>query len=329
MKFTASILFLLFCASSFSRGILPDKSRLRLSYQIVSDEAKSDVPDNQVRIKGTVHSEENVKNGIVSTLDRERLGRTDQEGNYEFLLRPTDTSIFFYKPQLDEIVIWSYNFQAGHEVVIDFYPESDMKVLEVDKPVIYVYSEEPITLTLKPEFKGDIDFTYPALNESWNIKTNIDGSIVDLNTGQNYPYLFWEGQTSDLSYNTNSQERKGFLIKTDSTIEFLERTLSSLSLSSREQADFITFWGPQLQQKEYAFVEFLIDEDYEAAVSTNHCSIQPDVSRRVFMLYTGLESDLNLGFDFTNQSFSSIKREGLVLIEWGGSEIPLIKLNSL
>ena len=311
-----------------SGRIPPDKSILRQQYSILSDEVKPEIPADRVRVKGKVHYGEDLRGGTVSTLDRERVAKLDSAGNYEFYIRPTDTTIFFYKPGLDEIVIWNYHFQATHEVVIDFFPQSNLMIMEVDKPVIYLYSDQPTEVSLYPNFSGDLTFTYPLLNEGWKVEASNSGELKDVVNGNSYPYLFWDGQKENLNFVTNNGSASGFMIKTDSTISFLERTLTSLSLNSTESTDFITFWGPRIMQSDYAFVQFLVDEEYEL-ISTNTIHPKPDVNRRVYMLFAGLDNPNNFPYSIKAQEFESVERKGLVLIEWGGSEIPLNLLKTL
>ena len=49
----------------------------------------------------------------------------------------------------------------------------------------------------------------------------------------------------------------GFFVGSDQVVSFLEKKLTDAGLSSKEQADFITFWGPKLAQNELNFVHFI------------------------------------------------------------------------
>lgn len=320
------MVFLCVSTISLANSKAEDKSRLRApGYVIVSDEAKAEIPSNQVIVKGTVHSDSGFQGAIISTLDRQRVSHVDSLGQYKLHLVPSDTTIFFYRKGLTEEVIWSYEFKGGHEVVIDFYPQPTVLMMEVDKPVIYLYSDSPKTVKVKPEFKGQLTFTYPNLGEAWNVQTSANGRLMEASTGREFPYLFWEGESQELHYRTDEGKTPGFLIQTDSCVSFLENILSQLSLSPSEQTDFITFWGPRLIQSEYAFLQFLVDEEYEM-ISKNKVDPVPDVSRRVYLLFSSLNHPDDLQFEINPQSFEGVDRNGLVLIEWGGSKIPFISL---
>ncbi len=326
MKFSLLSIILLLSFSSYGHGTPGKKSRLQMSYSILSDEAVFDVPLNRCRIKGRVHSEQSLVGGTVSTLDREKIARTDSLGNYEFLVGTKDTSIFFYKPGLDEIVIWNHAFRGGYEVVIDFWPRNNWQMMEVDKPVIYMYSDQPLTASVSFNFYGNLTFTYPKYEKEWKVEVGESGKLVDPQTQKVYPYLFWEGQMKGLAYQSIENKLEGFLINTDSLISFLENSLSCLGMNENESTDFITFWGPRIIQKDYAFVRFLVDEEYDKEIASIQVTPRPDAMRRVYMLFTSMDSEGEMIEEYIEPKLEGFNRDGFVLLEWGGSEIPKLIL---
>ena len=219
----------------------------------------------------------------------------------------------------EEIVIWNYKFKSQHHVHIDFYPSSNIMMMTVDKPVIYLYNESALKVDLSFSCIGDLTFTYPKYNDGWNLSVK-GNTIMDLNTGKNYPYLFWESKTNQLDFKSEEKSIQGFLVNTDTLINFFENSLTSLGLNSTEQTDFITYWVPKLVQHDFVFLQFLVDTDYDAIISQIKISPQPTAMRRIFMLYTGHENEY-LPFQVSAQEFTSFSRQGFTLVEWGGSEI--------
>jgi len=169
----------------------------------------------------------------------------------------------------------------------------------------------------------NVTFTYPQYKESWTVKIGANGSIQDLTSQKNYPYLFWEGETKNLRYQAENKIVNGQLVKTDTLVNYLETSLTKLGLNEKEQTDFITFWAPSILAKDFVFIQFLIDEEYDELVAGLSVNPTPDSRRRIFMQFTLLENNF-VPFEYSTQEFSSFKRSGFTLIEWGGSEIDFL-----
>ncbi|MBK9191013.1 MAG: hypothetical protein IPM77_05555 [Crocinitomicaceae bacterium] len=86
----------------------------------------------------------------------------------------------------DEVIIWNYKFKSQHVVNIDFYAYDNYNMIEVDKPVIYCYSEKEINAEIRIQPEGEMTFTYPEYNDGWFVKVDENG-ISDHVTGKNYP----------------------------------------------------------------------------------------------------------------------------------------------
>jgi hypothetical protein len=115
---------------------------------------------------------------------------------------------------------------------------------------------------------------------------------------------------------------EGWLIKTDTAVQFLEHQLTLLGLNDREKTDFITFWGPSLMQKEYALLQFLVDAAVEYEIATLIIVPKPDVLRRIYLYAATLDKPY-MGLNCVPQKFKSINRNGFTVIEWGGTELNL------
>jgi len=324
-------LFLLSVAICYSQLLIAgDISVLNQNYIIVSDEFSSEVPVGKCLVVGTIQettfdymtaSREQVPlaGGLVSTLDRKKTATSDTDGKFKLLLDSKDTSLFFFKKSFEEIVIWKYIFKSQHKVTINFLPGINSAMMTVDKPVIYLYSDSELKTEIQFTCKGALTFTYPEYNDKWEITVN-QNKITEIKSGKTYPYLFWEAETNELEFEIENQTMNGFLIKTDSVVVFLENSLATLGLNSTEQTDFITFWAPRIISKPYALVQFFIDDLYQEKISEMTITPTPDAIRRVFMMFTPLESE-EINLTVLPQKLNSFERKGFTVVEWGGSEI--------
>ena len=200
-----------------------------------------------------------------------------------------------------------------------YRPNRKVGVVKAYKPVVYLYPEEETELTLKVDVNGELGFTYPIYKDEWKVTASPDGTLKDGN--KTYDYLFWEGETNvDFIENTSS----GFVMSKNEIIPFLEEKLSKMGLNSSEMNDFITFWGPLMMDKDYYFIHFLFNEEYEKQIAKMDISKQPDAILRVFMSFMPVDQY----FSIPEQTIPSYKREGFTVVEWGGGELPvdLIKL---
>jgi hypothetical protein len=179
-----------------------------------------------------------------------------------------------------------------------------------DKPVIYLYPEKKQNTSVKVIPKNDFLFTYPKYPENgWEVTAYPSGKI-DYNN-KSYNYLFWEGTYSTISDN----EASGFIVKSDTIIEFLENVLTKIGLNSYEQADFITYWGPKLMKNEFNYIHFYFNEQIEKHIAKLNVSPNPESIIRVFMTYHGTEKTQGI----RSQQLPSYKRNGFTVVEWGGS----------
>ena len=105
-----------------------------------------------------------------------------------------------------------------------------------DKPIIYLYPEEEIQLTVKLGKEDNITCSYPEYKNGWNVIAKPEGTLVDVETGRNLYALYWEGIHSEKCNLT-----EGFVVKGSETIPFLEEKLEVLGLNEREAEEFIIY----------------------------------------------------------------------------------------
>ena len=176
------------------------------------------------------------------------------------------------------------------------------------KPVIYLYPEQQMKVSVELEYSGKLTCTYPKYENGWQVTADPDGKLVDAK-GNEYNYLYWEG-TNDVAYDFS----KGFCIKGEESAKFLEKALAQLGLTRKEANEFIVYWLPKLEKNKYNLISF------QTTAYTDNAKLvispEPETMIRVFMAYKPVDKEV----DITEQTLSSIPRKGFTVVEWGGCE---------
>jgi len=179
-----------------------------------------------------------------------------------------------------------------------------------EKPVIYLYPEEEMTVEVKLDFGGTLTSTYPAYNDGWTVTAQPDGALIDPATGKEYYCLFWEG-IADTDYAITS----GFVVAGKDTEAFLEESLAALGLNPRETNEFIIYWLPRMEHNAWNLISFDTQTYLENAKLT--ISPAPDSVLRVFMTWQAMDAPVEI----TPQELPAFVRTGFTVVEWGGAEI--------
>lgn len=177
------------------------------------------------------------------------------------------------------------------------------------KPVIYLYPEDEMEVSVRLTLDGKLTCTYPTYGEGWTVTAQPDGTLIDAK-GQTYNYLYWEGET-DTQYDLT----QGFCVKGEDTAAFLEDALAKLGLNRREANEFIVYWLPLMEQNPYNIISF------QTVCYTDAAKLEitpaPDTLIRVFMAWQASEAFVEL----PEQELTAPERQGFTAIEWGGTEI--------
>lgn len=193
--------------------------------------------------------------------------------------------------------------------VLSLAPDDPAQVV-VGKPAIYLYPQEETEVFVNVELaQGQFTATEPALKGGWRTTARPDGTLID-EAGQSWPYLFWEASCPaafDFS--------QGFVVSSGQAEEFLLQSLAKLGLNSRETADFMEFWLPQLEENPYNLVAF----QQEAYTDLARLDIDPapDSLIRVFMAWKPMDKPMEIA----PQELQSPARQGFTVVEWGGSRV--------
>lgn len=183
--------------------------------------------------------------------------------------------------------------------------------LVLEKPVIYLYGydNEEVNVQLNIE-NGELTCTYPYYGTNgWFVKAKPDGTLID-SKGTEYNYLYWEA-----NLNTEFDFSKGFCVKGSDTAEFLTKELAEIGLTRKEANEFIIYWLPLMEQNAYNVISFQTKTYTQAAKLT--ITPKPNKLLRVFMAWYPTDKEIQL----TPQKFSVPKREGKVVVEWGGCSV--------
>lgn len=228
---------------------------------------------------------------------------------------------FYYNSFYREIEIPRIVLESGYSYTIslNFKPERRENIT-LKKPVIYLYPAQETKVNVQVNPTGELSFTYPKYDSSgWTVNAKPNGDLIMAD--QTFNYLFWEGEQASPTLNPKT----GFIVSGKKTISFLEDKLDEFGLNSKEKADFITFWGPQLIKNKSNFIQFKFNEECNEYAELSILP-RPDHVYRIYLLYTDA-SNLNESAQHIDpQLIPKMDRSGFTVIEWGGAEIPFLEL---
>lgn len=230
-----------------------------------------------------------------------------KSGSYSF--------VFFYSSDYYEIYTDSIVSKSQHKTYVSiFFQKAEEQMIMVDKPVIYLYPEIPTIVEVKVKPKGEFTFTYPTYNNGWEVNASPSG---ELKIGDNqYNYLFWEAAQDNLEELFDITT--GFIVETENTVSFLEERLTEFGLNDKEKADFITFWGPQLNKNSSNFIHFVINEDADLFAELT-ISPKPQAVYRIYLVFCDPKGIPE--HSISEQILPKMNRSGFITLEWGGVEI--------
>ncbi|MDA3803084.1 MAG: hypothetical protein PF488_04325 [Patescibacteria group bacterium] len=195
--------------------------------------------------------------------------------------------------------------------IIELKKSIYMPAVECGKPVIYLYPEQEMNVRVFVEPDGGLSITEPEYNKEngWFVKAQPNGDLYNYENGTNYDYLFWEGY--GLNY---KRGKEGFVVSREDMKDFLDDKLIKLGLIKKEADEFIEFWLPRMQEKEFYFITFMSKEDFDKIAPLNIIP-KPDTVIRVFMDFEGLDEKI----DVVEQEIITPDRKGFTVAEWGGA----------
>ena len=177
------------------------------------------------------------------------------------------------------------------------------------KPMIYIYPEKEMNVSVKLGYSDLLITTYPKYNKGWNVVAMPDGTLKY--NGREYYGLYWEGKNHNIKV-----EEDGFVVKGEDVESFLEEKLSILGLNEREANEFIIYWLPKLEHNKYNYIRFETMDEINSYMPME-VNPKPDTVIRILMDYKVLDKKI----DVKEQELTKQTRAGYTVVEWGGSEI--------
>jgi len=196
----------------------------------------------------------------------------------------------------------------------NFFPSLDRTRGMAYKPIIYLYPTKTEKVEVKLDYNGTIFADYPAydsVQKGWTVTAFPDGKIIN-SDGKEYSYLFWEGKPANY---VNYDLSKGFIVKGEDTVEFLQNTLSKIGLTPKEYNEFIVYWYPKMKNNKFNLIHFSEDEYTKTAQLT--ITPKPDSMLRVFMVFKPLDKEITI----KPQEIKPFNRTGFSVVEWGGTQL--------
>jgi hypothetical protein len=179
------------------------------------------------------------------------------------------------------------------------------------KPMIYIYPETEMEVTVELGNKEAIICSYPEYIDKWSVLAKPNGDLTSLSTGRNLYALYYESKVENID-----KTKEGFVVAKEDTIEFMEEKLALLGLNEREAEEMIVYWLPKLQANDYNYIRFATMEEVDTNMPLN-ISPKPDAVIRVWMVFKGLDGPI----DVEPQELQPVTREGYMVVEWGGIEL--------
>ncbi len=182
----------------------------------------------------------------------------------------------------------------------------------VDKPIIYLYPEQEINVSIKLLKEETITYSYPKYHDSWKVLAYPGGKLIDRNTNRELYALYYESKSQEKL----KIKKDGFVVKGEDTIAFLEDKLEMLGLNAREAEEFIIYWLPKLENNKYNYIHFASLEEINKH-NPLEITPQPDTIIRVLMEFKPLENPIEIA----QQNLTFKERKGFTVVEWGGTQI--------
>ena len=192
-----------------------------------------------------------------------------------------------------------------------FWPSVRANIMTEWKPIIYIYPEKDMNVSISVSNPENLTITYPKYEKGWEVKALTDGTLIDKN-GKSYYALYWEGKQKNIS----KVKEDGFVIKGEETAEFLEEKLELLGLNYKEKNEFIMYWLPKLENNKYNYIRFETIEEMNKNMEL-YITPKPDSLIRVRMDYKALDKKIKV----KEQELTTPERTGYTVVEWGGVEI--------
>jgi hypothetical protein len=226
------------------------------------------------------------------------------DGNYNAL----ETNKYSYEEFISIVPLLYWQDPFGRWV--EFVNTEFIILAEKCKPVIYLYPEEETDLHVEVQPNIGFTKTIPQYKDGWNVTAYPDGTIVDRETGKDYPYLYWTGLVDGYPLIEN-----GWVVNQPEISDFFAYVLPLYGLQGKEITDFIEYWEEDLDEAPYYAISF-VDQAIIDELSPLSFDKKPDLVIRVLMTALPLPRPIPLS---PPQVPTIAPRGGFTAVEWGGT----------
>lgn len=320
-------IFFLLTLIGFSQTLLAETSEYLeiVEYRVASIVNDSTVPNDRALIRVSVVNTDFEK-GDVILYGNEAFSleaTLDKNAEFEFMLDAGIVELQFFpknRTGFAEIITVPLHMQGGAitTLIIHFFEQAEI-IQSIKKPVIYLYPTEPQEISVQLQTKGDLTFTYPDYDNGWNFTATPSGDLHFAD--ETYSYLFWEAEMelTDAHYFMDEGKR----VNREELLEYIESSLDQFGFNSKEKADFITFWVPQMLRYEHTQIHFVFNESCDQFAELS-ISPQPDQILRFYMIWSPIDALNSSDVPLSPQQFPlKNPRDGFTVLEWGGAEMQL------
>jgi len=193
---------------------------------------------------------------------------------------------------------------------VEFVNTEFIILAEKCKPVIYLYPEEETDLHVEVEPNIGFTKTIPEYKDGWDITAYPDGTVINKETGDDYPYLYWSGLVEGYPL-----IEEGWVVAQSDIPTFFDYYLPLYGLQGAEITDFTEYWEGDLDEAPYYAISF-VDQAIIDEMSPLSIDKEPDVIMRVLMTAKPLERPIKLS---APQLPELPERTGFTVVEWGGT----------
>ncbi|MBU1032710.1 hypothetical protein KJ937_02135 [Patescibacteria group bacterium] len=273
--------------------------------------APEDMTESDLEVVGQTVNGDKVY-GLKDTNDKRLKDLYNDENTYAHLGYASDggeMKKYSYEEfiQLNPYLFWKDPIGR----LIQFTNSKYAIAAEMCKPVIYLYPEDKMSLNIEVNVRGGLTHTDPEYNDGWRVEASPNSEIKNLDTGEYYDSLLWEG----IGLNYPPQE-KGWVVKQGDLDSFFDEKLARLGLNKKETNDFKEYWLSRLNEKLYYRISFLSQRQFSDLATVEFSPVEPKVFIRVMMTASGLDEYMEIPEQFIP---NAPKRSGFTVVEWGGA----------
>lgn len=181
----------------------------------------------------------------------------------------------------------------------------------IGKPVIYLYPEKTMPVSVKVQTAGEIVVSDPLYPEGgWNVVANPNGNINYKNL--TYRELFYETSTQDVR-----RPKSGIVISKQNIKAELLDFITKLGLTHRdEQQEFLDWWIPRLNNlKTDKIFASILEDDEKLRLDKVLISPKPDTMIEFIAYFAPLSDNETVIPLFLP---TAPERVGFTAVEWGG-----------